>query len=149
MNSVFRRLTRRRDQSSSSSPPGQADTTGPNSAASHPHGLQRTVSSSSKRSRRYEEPSPRHLILISDTAEFDTKIIHRFQAEGFDVIYLPFMGCGDAEKDRKALENEVHLKEDELETGERYAIIGMFSVSFFQLNKAKYRNELHLFTYLC
>lgn len=35
------------------------------------------------------------------------------------------MGCGDADKDRKALENAVHLKEDELETGERYAIVGM------------------------
>jgi hypothetical protein len=130
MNNVFRRLTRRRDQSSSSSPPEQADTTGPNFTASHPHGLQRTISSSSKRSRRYEEPLPRHLILVSDTAEFDPKIIYRFQEEGFDVIYLPFLGCGNSEKDRKALENAVHLKEDELETGERYAIVGMFSVFF-------------------
>jgi hypothetical protein len=125
---IFRRFSRHRDQTSSSSPPDQADTVGPNFAASHPHGLQRTVSSSSKRSRRYEEPSPRHLILISDAAEFDPKVIHRFQAEGFDVIYLPFLGCGDAEKDRKSLENAVHLKEDELETGERYAIVGMSSV---------------------
>jgi hypothetical protein len=68
--------------------------------------------------------------LVSDTAEFDPKIIHRFQEEGFDVIYLPFLGCGNSEKDRKALENAVHLKEDELETGERYAIVGMFSVFF-------------------
>lgn len=41
------------------------------------------------------------------------------------MIYLPFVGSGDVEKDRKALENEVNLKEDELEAGERYAIVGM------------------------
>lgn len=68
--------------------------------------------------------------MISNTANFDPQVIHRFQSEGFDVIYLPFVGCGDAEKDRKALENEVHLKEDELETGERYAIVGMSCVLF-------------------
>lgn len=130
MVNIFQRFGKRRAQSSSSSPPDKEETTGPNSAASHPHGLQRTVSSSSgKRSQRYEEPSPRHLLLISDTANFDPHVIHCFQAEGFDVIYLPFIGCGDADKDRKALENEVHLKEDELETGERYAIIGMYLVS--------------------
>ena len=76
MVNVFQRFTKRRAQSSSSSPPEQAETTGPNSAASHPHGLQRTVSSSSgKRSQRYEEPSPRHLLLISDTAHFDPNVI--------------------------------------------------------------------------
>lgn len=129
MANVFRRF-RNRAQSSSSSSQDQADTTGP-STASHPHGLQRTVSSSSaKRSQRYEEPSPRYLLMISNTANFDPQVIHRFQSEGFDVIYLPFVGCGDAEKDRKALENEVHLKEDELETGERYAIVGMSCVLF-------------------
>jgi hypothetical protein len=66
-------------------------------------------------------------------AEFDPKIIHQFQAEGFNVIYLPFLGCGDSEKDRKSLENAVHLKEDELETGERYAIVGMLFI-FFSCN---------------
>ncbi|CAG8054390.1 unnamed protein product [Penicillium olsonii] len=134
MVNVFQRFTKRRAQSSSSSPPEQAETTGPNSAASHPHGLQRTVSSSSgKRSQRYEEPSPRHLLLISDTAHFDPNVIHCFQAEGFDVIYLPFMGSGDADKDRKALEYAVHLKEDELETGERYAIVAYHRPAYLLL----------------
>lgn len=66
----------------------------------------------------------RHLYLISDTSEFDPPIIHRFQAEGFDVEYIPFACTGDSERDRKALENAVHAKEDELEMGERYAIVG-------------------------
>lgn len=87
--------------------------------------------SSGKRNQRHEEPSRQHLILVSDTSEFDTHVVHRFQAEGFNVIYLPFLGCGDDEKDRKALEHAVHEQEDELETGERYAIVGTCSVSSF------------------
>ena len=132
MVNVFQRLTRRRAQSSGSSPPDiDADTTGPNSAASHPHGIYRTVSTNSgKRSWRYEEPTPRHLLLISDTVEFDTHVVHRFQGEGFDVIYISFLGSGDEEKDAKALKNAVHEKEDELENGERYAIVG---TSFIRL----------------
>lgn len=51
--------------------------------------------------------------------------MHRFQAEGFDVRSMGFVGSGDSERDRKALENSVHEKEDELEEGERYAIVGM------------------------
>jgi hypothetical protein len=84
--------------------------------------------SSGKRSWRYEEPTPRHLFLVSDTAEFDTHVVHRFQAEGFDVMYIPFLGTGDEDKDRKALENAVHEREDELENGERYAIVGTSSI---------------------
>ena len=130
MVNVFQRLTRRRAQSSSSNPPDlDADTTGPNSAASHPHGIRRTVSTSSgTRSWRYEEPSSRHLILISDTVEFDTHLVHLFQAEGFDVIYIPFLGSGNVERDMKALKNAVHEKEDELENGERYAMVGTSSI---------------------
>lgn len=130
MVNVFQRLTRRRAQSSGSNPADiDADSTGPNSAASHPHGIHRTVSTSSaKRSWRYEEPAPRHLLLISDTVAFDTHVVHRFQAEGFDVIYIPFLGSGNEEKDAKALKNAVHEKEDELENGERYAIVGTSSI---------------------
>lgn len=130
MVNVFQRLTRRRAQSSGSNPADiDADSTGPNSAVSHPHGIHRTVSTSSgKRSWRYEEPAPRHLFLISDTVAFDTHVVHRFQAEGFDVIYIPFLGSGNEEKDAKALTKAVHDKEDELENGERYAIIGTSSI---------------------
>ncbi|KAJ5504480.1 Riboflavin kinase domain bacterial/eukaryotic [Penicillium fimorum] len=135
MVNVFQRLTRRRASSSSSKPPYQGgDTTGPNSAASHPHGLHRAVSTSSgKRSWRYEEPAPRHLILVSDTLEFDTHVVHRFQAEGFDVIYIPFLGSGDEDKDRKSLENAIHAQEDELENGERYAIVAYHRPAYLLL----------------
>ncbi|OQE13604.1 hypothetical protein PENFLA_c045G08931 [Penicillium flavigenum] len=136
MVNIFQRLTRRRAQSSSSSPPDlDADTTGPNSAASHPHGIHRTVSTSSgrRRSWRYEEPSPRHLILISDTVQFDTHVVHRFQAEGFQVIYIPFLGSGDEDKDTKVLKNIVHEKEDELENGERYAIVAYHRPAYLLL----------------
>ncbi|CAI7612878.1 unnamed protein product [Penicillium glandicola] len=136
MVNIFQRLTRRRAHSSGSNPPYQdADTTGPNSAALHPHGLQRVVSTSSgKRSWRYEEPSPRHLILISDTAQFDTHVVHRFQAEGFDVIYIPFLGSGDEYKDTKALKRAVHEREDELENGERYAIVAYHRPAYLLLS---------------
>ncbi|KAJ6007158.1 hypothetical protein N7522_005509 [Penicillium canescens] len=135
MVNVFQRFTRRRARSSGSNSTEQAETTGPNSAISHPHGLQRTVSTSSgKRGRRYEEPSRRYLIIVSDTAEFDPHIIQRFEAEGFVVTYLPFTGCGDADKDRKALENAVHLKEDELESGERYAIVAYHRPAYLLLS---------------
>ncbi|KAI2719522.1 uncharacterized protein N7518_009212 [Penicillium psychrosexuale] len=135
MVNVFQRLTRRRAQSSSSNPPDlDADTTGPNSAASHPHGIRRTVSTSSgTRSWRYEEPSSRHLILISDTVQFDTHVVHLFQGEGFDVIYIPFLGSGNEERDMKALKNAVHEKEDELENGERYAIVAYHRPAYLLL----------------
>ncbi|KAJ5202574.1 hypothetical protein N7449_004653 [Penicillium cf. viridicatum] len=135
MVNVFQRLTRRRAQSSGSNPADiDADYTGPNSAASHPHGIHRTVSTSSaKRSWRYEEPAPRHLLLISDTVAFDTHVVHRFQAEGFDVIYIPFLGSGNEEKDAKALKNAVHEKEDELENGERYAIVAYHRPAYLLL----------------
>lgn len=95
---------------------------------SHDFQRRRSTSVSSWRRRSHaavEEPSPRHLILISDNATFDPHIIQRFEAEGFDVTYLGFVCTEDAEKDRKALEFAVHEKEDDLEPGERYAIVGM------------------------
>ena len=63
--------------------------------------------------------------------QFDTHVVHRFQAEGFQVIYIPFLGSGDEDKDTKVLKNIVHEKEDELENGERYAIVGASSIRLF------------------
>ncbi|KAJ5635600.1 uncharacterized protein N7484_008913 [Penicillium longicatenatum] len=137
MVNVFQRLTRRATGSNvpenGTSGPGQD----PNSP-SNPHVLHRRNSTAStKRSRRHdyeaEEPVPRRLILISDTPEFDPEIIRRFRAEAFDVEYLPFMCTGDAEKDRKTLENKVHMREDDLETGERYAIVAYNRPAYYLL----------------
>jgi hypothetical protein len=41
------------------------------------------------------------------------------------VEYLPFSGNEDDERDRKELENLLHEREDDLEPGERYAVVGM------------------------
>lgn len=127
MVNVFQRLTRRATTSSGSTVPDPGIKG--NNISSRSHDLHRTTSGSSwNRNRRSiaEEPSPRHLILISDNATFDPHIIQRFQAEGFDVTYLGFVCTDDAEKDRKSLEFAVHEKADELEAGERYAIVGIY-----------------------
>ncbi|KAJ5901054.1 hypothetical protein N7504_007047 [Penicillium tannophilum] len=126
MVNIFQRLTRRATSSNT-----ESGTTGaghdPN-ISSNTHVLHRKDSAASvKRARRYdyeaEEPVPRLLILISDTPEFDPEIIRQFRAEAFEVEYMPFLCTGDAEKDRKALENKVQMREDDLEHGERYAIV--------------------------
>lgn len=133
MVNVFRRLTRRATSSGSSSAQNGSSavaSTGPVPARASSHGrIHRSLSvSSNKRIRRApaEEPSPRHLLLISDTPEVDERILHRYQAEGFNTEYISFTCAGDPERDRKHLENVVHLREDELEAGERYAIVGMY-----------------------
>ncbi|KAJ5585413.1 uncharacterized protein N7459_005213 [Penicillium hispanicum] len=135
MVNVFRRLTGRARSSTSKSP--DSGTTALD-ATSGPHALHRTASASSgKRSRRQDreagEPVSRHLYLISDTPEFDPRIIHRFQAEAFDVEYIHFACTGDPERDRKALDNAVHEKEDDLETGERYAIVAYNRPAYYLL----------------
>lgn len=124
MVSVFQRLARRATSSGSA---GVDSSAKDSNTASQEQGPQRSTSFSSPKRTRHapaEEPSPRHLIVVSDTADFDPSITHRFQAEGFDVTFIGFVCSGDSERDRKALENAVHEKEDELEAGERYAIVG-------------------------
>lgn len=66
--------------------------------------------------------------MTSDTLEFDETLIHRFEAEGLSVKYLPFLGGGqDLDRDRKDLEKRLAELEDDLEPGERYAVVGMFT----------------------
>lgn len=95
--------------------------------------LQSPPSANDKHSRRREAEAspPRRLYLTSDTPDFDAGILSRYRAEGFDVEYLPFRGCqnaadgcGDVDKERKELENLLHEREDDLEPGERYAVVG-------------------------
>ncbi|CEJ59459.1 hypothetical protein PMG11_08085 [Penicillium brasilianum] len=134
MVNVFQRLARRATTGSGSTVP-ESGANGSN-IPRRSHELHRTTSGNSwKRNRRstVDEPSPRHLILISDNATFDPHIIQRFQAEGFDVTYLGFVCTDDAEKDRKALEFAVHEKEDELEAGERYAIVAYNRPAYYLL----------------
>lgn len=50
------------------------------------------------------------------------------------MTFIGFVGSGDSERDRKALEHAVNEKEDELEEGERYAIVGLFLHNGLHLN---------------
>lgn len=128
MVNVFQRFLKRAPSSSSKAPDA-----GSGSSKEPSDRLHRTASATSARRNRphdrpAEEPVPRRLILISDTPEFDPEIIRRFQAEAFDVVYLPFKCSGDSERDRKSLEYAVHEKEDDLEAGERFAIVGKWLI---------------------
>lgn len=72
------------------------------------------------------------VILVSDTPEFDQTIMRRFETEGFNVKYLSFPCTRkNPERDRKDLENRLHEEEDDLEPGERYAVVGMSSRALF------------------
>ena len=130
MVNVLRRLTGRVPRASNTLPESgtkDSDTTSGSHALLHRTTSARSAKRSWHRDRQAEEPVPRHLYLISDTPDYDPRIVRRFQAEGFDVEYMPFACTGDAGKDQRALENAVHGKEDELESGERYAIVGRLS----------------------
>ncbi|PYI29389.1 hypothetical protein BP00DRAFT_238495 [Aspergillus indologenus CBS 114.80] len=78
-----------------------------------------------RRRKDTDTGAPRRLYLTSDTLEFDAGILARLRAEGFDVEYLPFPGRHhtDRERDRKDLEYLLHEREDDLEPGERYAVV--------------------------
>lgn len=122
MDRIRQHLTRRRRSSGSSSTPLQS----------------RSLSASGERRKKDRDSIPRRLILASDTPEFDQRIIRRFEAEGLKVRYLPFLGGGhDLEKDRKDLENRLNELEDDLEPGERYAVVGKLSFTEFELKERK------------
>lgn len=123
MVNVFSRLARRATSSGSETVDSRANVL----SASKQNQVRRrsnSVASAKQTRRNVDDRVPRRLIVVSDTADFDPRITHRFQAEGFDVTFIGFVCSGDSERDRKALENKVHEKEDEMEVGERYAIVG-------------------------
>ena len=122
MDRIRQHLTRRRRSSGSSNTPLQS----------------RSLSASGERRKKDRDSIPRRLILTSDTPEFDQRIIRRFEAEGLKVKYLPFLGGGqDLERDRKDLENRLNELEDDLEPGERYAVVGKLSFTEFELKERK------------
>lgn len=83
---------------------------------------------SDKRKKSRDAGPPRHLVLTSDTLEFDKAIIHRFEAEGLHVRYLPYLGGSvDIDRERKDLERGLNELEDGLEPGERYAVVGAYT----------------------
>ncbi|KAL6235371.1 hypothetical protein BDW75DRAFT_142174 [Aspergillus navahoensis] len=67
---------------------------------------------------------PRRLYVISDTPTFDSASLRRLETEGFSVEYVPFRAeSGSIDRDRRELERIVHERGDDLEPGERYAIV--------------------------
>lgn len=60
---------------------------------------------------------PPRLHITSDDTEFDSHILHSLRAEGFSVSYLP------CTQDRKAYRNALRHLGDDLELGEKYAIL--------------------------
>ncbi|KAE8350486.1 hypothetical protein BDV28DRAFT_39164 [Aspergillus coremiiformis] len=76
----------------------------------------------------------RRLYITSDTPNFDANLLRRFEAEGFSVEYIPFQGSNeDFERDRKDLDNLIHEREDDLEPGERYAIVAFNKPAYLLL----------------
>lgn len=115
MDRIRQHLTRRRRSSGSSNTPLQS----------------RSLSASGEKRKKDRDSIPRRLVLTSDTPEFDQRIIRRFEAEGLRVKYLPFLGGGqDLDRDRRDLENRLNELEDDLEPGERYAVVGKSIVLF-------------------
>ncbi|KAA8649978.1 hypothetical protein EYZ11_007277 [Aspergillus tanneri] len=85
----------------------------------------RPASPSPSHRKKSSTNQPQRLYLISSTSDFDPNIIRRFRAEGFDVEYLPFLltNTDDPERQRRELENLLEEREDDLEPGERYAVV--------------------------
>ncbi|KAL4927397.1 dienelactone hydrolase [Aspergillus undulatus] len=97
--------------------------------------------------------SPRHLYITSDTPTFDPASLKRLEAEGFSVEYLPLTGNGhgnaDTERDRKELERIIHEQEDDLEPGERYAVIAYNRPAYLLLLSHHQQTSTNPFPRLC
>jgi hypothetical protein len=89
-----------------------------------------SLATADRRKKDDSDSAVRRLYITSDTPSFDPLLLRRFEAEGFEVEYLPFPGGNeDPERDRKDLEKIIHEREDDLEPGERYAILGSFPLT--------------------
>ena len=75
---------------------------------------------------RPKPPTPRRVYVVSNSPTFDTASLRRLETEGFSVEYVPFLAeSDDIDRDRRELERIIHERGDDLEPGERYAIVGM------------------------
>lgn len=62
---------------------------------------------------------PSRLVITADTPRFDPYILRLFRNEGFQVSYMPFKG------NKKEYDSRLQRIADDLESGERYAVVGM------------------------
>ncbi|KAL5333435.1 hypothetical protein BJX70DRAFT_392192 [Aspergillus crustosus] len=99
---------------------------------------------------RPKQSSPRRLYITSDTAAFDSSSLRRFEAEGFAVEYVPFLAENDdIERDRKELEKILHEREDDLEPGERYAVVAYNRPGYLLLLSHHQQTNTNPFPPLC
>ncbi|KAL4885343.1 hypothetical protein BJY04DRAFT_214672 [Aspergillus karnatakaensis] len=99
---------------------------------------------------RPKQTTPRRLYITSDTPTFDSSSLRRFEAEGFTVEYLPFRAeSGDLERDRKELERTLHEREDDLEPGERYAVVAYNRPGYLLLLSHHQQTSTNPFPRLC
>lgn len=81
------------------------------------------------------QPPVRRLYVTSSSEDFDTRILHRFRAEGFKVEYLPFVDTSESpEKNRKELERLLNEREDDLEPGEKFAVVGVYPSAYIHVD---------------
>ncbi|KAL4957967.1 hypothetical protein BDW69DRAFT_180058 [Aspergillus filifer] len=104
--------------------------------------------------------TPRHLYVVSDTTTFDSSSLGRLEAEGFSVEYISFKGrrnsndenengSGDINRDRKELEKIIHEREDDLEPGERYAVVAYNRPAYLLLLSHHQPTSTNPFPRLC
>ncbi|KAL2866393.1 dienelactone hydrolase [Aspergillus lucknowensis] len=101
-------------------------------------------------SHRPSKPPLRRLYVISHTPTFDPSSLSRFEAEGFTVEYLSFSNeSDDIRRDRRELEVLIHGREDDLEPGERYAIVAYHRPAYLLLLSHHQHTNTNPFPRLC
>ena len=75
---------------------------------------------------------PPRVYVLSDDTEFDRVFLKHLRQEGFDVNYLPFTG------DVKGFKWTIQHLADDLELGQSYAIIGMYTPISVHISCYKY-----------
>ncbi|KAL2853413.1 hypothetical protein BJY01DRAFT_244032 [Aspergillus pseudoustus] len=103
-------------------------------------------------SSRPQKTPPRRLYVISNTPTLDNASLGRFEAEGLAVEYLHFPDDdehGHPERARRDLETLVHEREDDLEPGERYAIVAYKRPAYLLLSSHHLPTSTNPFPRLC
>lgn len=82
---------------------------------------------------------PPRVHVLSDDTEFDRVFLKHLRQEGFDVNYLPFTG------DVKGFKWTIQHLADDLELGQSYAIIGMYTPKSLHISDSKYCSLYRVF----
>ncbi|KAL4778985.1 hypothetical protein BJX76DRAFT_365689 [Aspergillus varians] len=94
--------------------------------------------------------SPRRLYVVCDTPTFDGAVLRRLEAEGFAIEYIPFRAeSEDIDRGRKELQSIISGREDDLEPGERYAILAYNRPAYLLLLSHHQQSSTNPFPRLC